>query len=166
VMMSMQARRRFGRAPIKARATCTANQRRFEGTVWQIGEGGLLVELPPTENLPLELAVQFEIPGHGVHRVIARPIWVTEKPPRTAPDATRAAGCEFADASPKTREAVAAYVKKTKETYRSLQFALALDRPTPQLPTLLRETGLNSISDRRELKDRIAKAIEQLQQQT
>lgn len=131
--------------------------------MWQIGEGGLFVELPEVKSLPDTLAVAFELPGHGTHRVTAHPVWRTDTPPRTAPGARRGAGCEFREVSPKTREAVAAYVKKMKETYRSLQFALALDRPTAQLPALLRETQLDRIIDKKELKERVAQVVAQLQ---
>jgi hypothetical protein len=48
-----------------------------------------------------------------------------------------------------------------KQTYEALQFALALDRPTPQLPALLREAGLESITDRRQLKEHVSQAISQ-----
>src|SRR6476659_8978326 len=127
--MLRTVKRRFGRAPLRVTAWCTmsttsAPASRVQCTVWQIGEGGMFVELP-IDTLPETLAVNFELPGHGSHRVVAAPVWST-----------------------KTKEAVAAYVKKMKETYRSLQFALALDRPTPQLPVLLRETELDRIRDR------------------
>lgn len=162
--MMRAAKRRWGRAPIRATAQCTLDpSRRVEGTVWQIGEGGLFVELPSVETLPDSLAVSFELPGHGLHRVVAHPVWHTEKPLKAVPSAARGAGCEFREVSPKTREAVAAYVKKMKATYSSLQFALALDRPTPQLPSLLRETELDRVRDRKELKERVAAMIAQLQ---
>jgi hypothetical protein len=170
--MMRSVKRRWGRAPIRVSAQCTfeeqrgerqrGEQKRVDGTVWQIGEGGLFVELPSVTTLPDMLAVSFELPGYGAHRVVAHPVWQTEKPPRAVPSAARGAGCEFRDVSPKTREAVAAYVKKMKATYSSLQFALALDRPTPQLPALLRETELDSIRDRKELKERVATVVAQL----
>jgi hypothetical protein len=161
--MLRSVKRRFGRAPLHAAATCTLDSRRVDATVWQIGEGGLFVELPEVKALPQTLAVSFELPGHGAHRVVAAPVWRTETPPRVAPEAKRGAGCEFREVSPKTREAVAAYVKKMKETYRSLQFQLALDRPTPQLPALLRETRLERIADRKVLKEHVAQVVAQLQ---
>jgi len=160
--MMRAVKRRWGRAPIRATAQCTFEAGRVDGTVWQIGEGGLFVELPSVDTLPDTLAVSFELPGHGFHRVVARPVWRTEKPPKTVPTAARGAGCEFREVSPQTRRAVAAYVEKMKATYSSLQFALALDRPTPQLPALLRETELAGVRDRKELKERVAAMVAQL----
>ncbi|MBK7864583.1 MAG: PilZ domain-containing protein [Archangiaceae bacterium] len=162
-MLLRTFKRKYGRAPLHVTAQCTLDARRIEATVWQIGEGGLFVELPQLEPLPKTLAVSFELPGLGLHRVVAAPVWATATPPRSVPAAKQGAGCEFKDVSPKTKEAVAAYVKKMKETYRSLQFALALDRPTPQLPQLLKETDLANIRDRKELKERVAVAIAQMQ---
>ncbi len=169
--MLRSVKRRWGRAPIRATAQCTLDVssgtgRRVDGTVWQIGEGGLFVELPSVDTLPDMLAVSFELPGHGTHRVVAHPVWLTESPPRTVPSAARGAGCEFREVSHTTRKAVAAYVEKMKTTYTSLQFALALDRPTPALPTLLRETQLDRVVDRKELKDRVAAMIAQLRPAT
>ncbi|MBL8953184.1 MAG: PilZ domain-containing protein [Myxococcaceae bacterium] len=161
--MMRSVKRRWGRAPIHVSAQCTLQQGRVDGTVWQIGEGGLFVELPTLEALPETLAVSFELPGFGQHRVVAHPVWLTEKPPRAVPCAARGAGCEFSDVSNTTRKAVAEYVKKMKATYSSLQFALALDRPTPQLPALLRETELDRIRDRKELKERVATMVAQMQ---
>lgn len=164
--MLKTVKRRYGRAPLRASATCTLEQRRVPATVWQIGEGGLFVELPEVSSLPAMLAVAFELPGAGTHRVVAAPVWKTDGPTRAAPGAKRGAGCEFKDVSPKTREAVAEYVRRMKETYRQLQFQLALDRPTPQLPQLLRETNLDGVVDRKALKERVAVVVAQLQPTT
>ena len=161
-MISMM-KRRFGRAPIQVPATCTLTEQRIEGTLWQIGEGGFFVELPVIEGLPDALAVGFELPGHGAHRVVAKPVWRTQSAPRTAPGASRGAGCEFRDVGPTTRKAIAAYVKKMKQTYSQLQFALALDRPTPQLAALLRETRLEELRDRKVLKEHVAMIVAQMQ---
>lgn len=154
-------KRRFPRAPIQVVATCTFGQRRVEGILWQIGEGGLFVELPSIEALPDMLAVAFELPGDGVHHVVARPVWKTAAPLRSAPGSARGAGCEFKEIRRRTRDAIAAYLRKTKQTYSALQFALALDRSTPQLPVLLRETGLERVSDRKALKEHVATVIAQ-----
>jgi hypothetical protein len=165
--MLRPVKRRFARAPLRVNAWCTLSTAagpasRVQCTVWQIGEGGMFVELP-VDSLPDTLAVNFELPGHGSHRVVASPVWRTSTPPRSVPTAKQGAGFAFREVSPKTKEAVAAYVKKMKQTYSSLQFALALDRPTPQLPVLLRETELDRIGDRKELKERVAAVIAQFQ---
>lgn len=156
-------KRKFGRAPICVSATCTFTTGRVQGTLWQIGEGGFFVEVPKVAVMPPTLAIGFEVPGHGQHRAVARPVWKTESTPRSVPKAAGGMGCEFRDLAPTTREAIAAYVKKTKQTYSSLQLALALDRPTPQLWPLLRETGLAEIRDRRALKAHVAMCVAQLQ---
>ncbi len=169
--MMTSTKRRWGRAPLRVTAQCTlgasaGGAARVDGTVWQVGEGGLFLELPSVAALPDVLAVSFELPGHGQHRVVARPVWTTDRPAQSLSGAARGAGLEFRDVSHTTRKAVAAYVKKMKATYSSLQFALALDRPTPQLPALLRETQLERVTDRKELRERVAAMLAQLQPST
>ena len=165
--MLRSVKRRYGRAPICCEGTFTVRTvkgaERVGGTIWQIGEGGLFVELPTNMFIPESLAVSFDVPGFGTHRVLVSPKWHTDKPIRAVPGAASGSGCEFSDVSSQTREAVAAYVKRMKATYSSLQFALALDRPTPQLPQLLKETHLEILNDRRLIKERVAQVVAQLQ---
>src|SRR5581483_6813741 len=157
----MMGKRKFPRAPIQVPATCVVGQDRMSGTVWQIGEGGLFVELAAGKAVSGPMSVHFELPGAGGQRVVAEPAWSADKPLRFAPKATGGFGLKFSEIAPTTRKSIAGYVKKMKQTYESLQFALALDRPTPQLPALLRDTGLHTIRDRKELKDFVAQVIAQ-----
>jgi hypothetical protein len=133
----------------------------MNATVWQIGEGGMYVELPPAAAEAGPMSIHFELPGAGGQRVVAQPTWKCDRPTRFAPKATCGVGVKFNEIAPATRESIAGYVRKTKQTYEALQFALALDRPTPQLPSLLRDTGLASMTDKRELKNYVALVIAQ-----
>jgi hypothetical protein len=160
-MGMMMGKRKFPRAPIQVPATCVVGQDRISGTVWQIGEGGLFVELPSGASVAGPVAVQFDLPGAGGQRVVAEAAWSCDKPLRFAPKASGGFGLKFSEIAPTTRKSIAGYVRKMKQTYESLQFALALDRPTPQLPSLLRDTGLHTIRDRKELKDYVAQVIAQ-----
>jgi hypothetical protein len=162
----LSVRRRFARAPIQVTATCVVGQQKMSATVWQIGEGGMFVELPPAAAEAGPLSIHFELPGAGGQRVVCQAAWKVSKPTRFAPKATCGVGVKFSEIAPATRESIAGYVRKTKQIYEALQFALALDRPTPQLPALLRDTGLAGITDKRELKNYVALIIGQFRSAT
>ena len=70
-MLMPSIRRRFPRAPIQATATCVVGQQRMNATVWQIGEGGMYVELPPAAAEAGPMSIHFELPGAGGQRVVA-----------------------------------------------------------------------------------------------
>lgn len=158
-MLTPSIRRRFPRAPIQSAATCVVGPTRLTCTVWQIGEGGLFIDVVPAAAELGPMSIHFELPGAGGQRVVAEAAWKIDRPTKFAPKAPGGVGVKFSDITPTTRKAIAAYVVKMKKAYESLQFALALNRPTPQLAALLRETGLSSITDPRELKDHVAQAI-------
>jgi hypothetical protein len=157
-------KRKFPRAPIHATATCTlgVGKQHLPATVWQIGEGGMFLELPVAASAEGAVAIAFELPGVGGQRVVAEPMYSLDKATRFAPYAVNGGvGFKFKDVAPATKAQIAHYVAKQKRTYEALQFALALRPPAPILPSLLRETGLTVIRDERELKEYVAQVIAQ-----
>jgi hypothetical protein len=155
-------KRKFPRAPIHATATCTVGKHHMPATVWQIGEGGMFLELPVAASAEGAIAIAFELPGVGGQRVVAEPMYSLPRATRFAPYAVNGGvGFRFKDVAPATKAQIAQYVAKQKKTYEALQFALALKPPAPILPSLLRETGLFLIRDERELKAYVAQVIAQ-----
>ena len=154
-------RRRFPRAPLESPAICTAPACRIDAVVWQVSEGGLFAELPVHDALPRRLAISFDLPGHGAHRVIAEPVWLSRGPPHAIPQATEGAGFVFRDLPMSSRAAMAAYVRQSRQTYARLQFELALDRPTARFAGLVRDAGLAGVESN-VLKSHVRRALQRL----
>lgn len=152
-------RRKHPRAPLKATASCTLSGRRTTGVVWQVSEGGLILELPETLPAPTPIAVAFDLPDQGTHRAVVEMVWQTDRAPRTAPQAKRGLGAKFVDITPASRDAIAQYVKKMKQTFEQLQLQLALSRSPQQLSKLIGDAGLTEVRDTKLLKERVAVAI-------
>jgi hypothetical protein len=133
-------------------------------TVWQIGEGGMFVELPTPARWAGAVTIHFDLPGAGSQRVVAEPVWTVNRATRFAPRALHGGvGMSFRQIAAATKAKIAQYVNKQKSTYQSLQFALSLEPPAPGLPWLMREAGLGTFRDRHELKTYVEQVIDQLQ---
>lgn len=162
-MLSLRSnQRKLPRAPIQAPAVVTVGTEKLEGTLLQIGEGGLFIELKKEPKTAAPISVSFELPGFGPQRATAEIRWsVRPGQLRIAPTA-QGVGCRFSSVMPQTKEQISQYVKRMKQTYSQLQFALALNRPTPQFQALLREVKLDGISDLKQLKERVDLVLAQL----
>lgn len=130
--------------------------------VLQIGEGGLFLDLQDPLVPMTQLHVKFDLPQHGSHDSVVEVRWYIPKGSlRIALDAS-GAGCRFLTVSPTTREAIAAYVKKTKQMYSQIQFQLALSRPLPHMQNLIKDAKLDRFRDSQTLKQHVDLVLQQL----
>lgn len=109
-----------------------------------------------------QLSVTFDLPKHGSHSSVVEVRWYIPKGSlRIALDAA-GAGCRFLTVTSQTREAIAAYVKQTKQMYSQIQFALALSRPLPHVQGLIKDAKLDNFRDAQSLKQHVDLVLQQL----
>ena len=71
-------------------------------------------------------------------------------------------GCRFTTVSATTRQAIRELIAQMKKSYSQLQFTLALNKPSPQLPQMLEKAHLAGMREGRELKDAIQWGLKQM----
>ncbi len=162
-MLTLRANhRRLPRAPIRVPAKVKFGRQTQDAHVLQIGEGGLFLDLQDPLVPMTQLSVTFDLPKHGSHSSVVEVRWYIPKGSlRIALDAA-GAGCRFLTVTSQTREAIAAYVKQTKQMYSQIQFALALSRPLPHVQGLIKDAKLDNFRDAQSLKQHVDLVLQQL----
>jgi len=154
-------KRRFPRAPIEATAEVSHHGHQLQGTVRQIGEGGLCFVC--TQELKGNVSLTFELPGFGKQQMFSEVRWCVKPGESRRAAGGYACGCRFTRIDQMSQAQIARYVTKMKTAYSQLQFALALGKPRAELLPLLRELRLTHVVDRGELKQLVGEVISQLQ---
>lgn len=156
------SQRRGVRAPVRVPARVVDGTHTVDTEVLQLSEGGLFVALHAPPRGRLHFDVSFELPGQGwrTSRVEVMSVLAPGQF-RQVPEAS-GLGCRFVGLDQATRVAIADTIRRVRQTYSQLQFALALSRPPPTLSVLLRQVGLQHVADRSELKRHVDSALQQL----
>lgn len=144
-------KRQWSRAPLDIECEVAVEAERFRARLKQISEGGLLLQ--SNEKLPARpFVVSFMLPGGGLLRVAAESRYQNQY----------GYGCQFTKITPELRAQIDAFLKRTKKLYSDIQFGMATQRPVAQLAPLLRQAGLDGVTEPKELKRRVSDAMDLL----
>ena len=155
-------RRNQPRAPVQLRARVSWPGTELETRVLLISEGGCFVELKTPPARETRLKVSFDIPGKGPHTAEVEIRYTAELGDFRGKRDITGAGCRFTAVSATTRQAIRDLITQVKKSYSQIQFALALSKPSPQLPQMLEKAHLTGLREGRELKDAVQWGLKQM----
>lgn len=156
-------RRNQPRAPVQLRAHVTwPGGGDVETHLLLISEGGCFIALKPPPPKDARLKVSFDIPGKGPHSAEVEVRYVAELGDFRGRRDITGVGCRFTVVSATTKQAIKDLIAQVKRSYSQIQFALAITKPNPQLPTMLEKAYLKGYREGRELRDAIQWGLKQM----
>jgi hypothetical protein len=136
--------------------------RELDTRVLLISEGGCFLEVDPAPPKEALLKLSFVIPGKGPHSVDAEVRYTADAGDYRGKRDAVGVGCRFISASATTKQAIRDLIQQVKKNYSQIQFALAISKPTPQLPEMLEKAQLPPMKDARELKEAVNWGLKQM----
>ena len=106
--------------------------------------------------------MSFDIPGKGPHSAEAEVRYVAELGDFRGGRDITGVGCRFTVVSSTTKQAIKDLIQQVKRSYSQIQFALAITKPNPQLPSMLEKAYLKGFREGRELRDAIQWGLKQM----
>ena len=155
-------RRNQPRAPVQLKAHVAWPGGEADTHLLLISEGGCFVALKPPPPKESRLKVSFDIPGKGPHSAEVEVRYTADLGDYRGKRDVTGVGCRFVVVSMTTRQAIKDLIAQVKKSYSQIQFALAITKPNPQLPTMLEKAYLNGVREGRELRDAIQWGLKQM----
>lgn len=155
-------RRNQPRAPVHLKAHVAWPGGETETKLLLISEGGCFVQLSPPPSAQSRMKLSFDIPGKGPHSAEVEVRYSAELDDYKAGKDVLGVGCRFTVVSATTKQAIRDLVTQVKKNYSQIQFALAISKPTPQLPDMLEKANLPGLRQPRELRDAVQWGLKQM----
>ena len=134
----------------------------LETLVLLVSEGGFFLAMSPPPPKETRLKVSFDIPGKGPHSVEVEVRYTADLGDYRGRRDIAGAGCRFTVVSATTRQVIQELIAQVKKSYSQIQFALAINKPNPQLPQMLEKAHLEGMREGRELRDAIQWGLKQM----
>src|SRR5438067_344912 len=131
-------RRTQPRAPVQLPTHVAVQGRELDTRLLLIGEGGCFVAMSPAPPAATRMTLSFDLPGKGPHTATVEVRYAGEIREHGHGRDIVGVGCRFTVVSTTTKQAINELIFQLKKTYSQLQFALAITRPDPHLPQLLK----------------------------
>lgn len=155
-------RRTQPRAPVQLECHVDWLGDEIDARVLLISEGGCFLELNPQPPKEAKLKLKFVIPGKGPHTAEAEVRYLADAGDYRGKRDAVGAGVRFTQVSSTTKQAIRDLIQQVKKNYSQIQFALAINKPTAQLPQMLEKAQLPPMKDQRELKDAVQWGLKQM----
>lgn len=155
-------RRNQPRAPVQLKAHVAWPGGEADTHLLLISEGGCFVALKPPPAKETRLKLSFDIPGKGPHSAEVEVRYTADLGDYRGKRDVTGVGCRFVVVSMTTKQAIKDLIAQVKKSYSQIQFALAITKPNPQLPTMLEKAYLQGFREGRELRDAIQWGLKQM----
>jgi hypothetical protein len=155
-------RRNQPRAPVRLNTHVVWPGGEADTQLLLISEGGCFVQIKPAPAREARLKLSFDIPGKGPHSAEVEVRYSAAAGDYKGAKDISGVGCKFTMISPTTRQAIRDLISQVKKSYSQIQFALAISKPNPQLPSMLEKAQLPSLKEPRELRDAVQWGLKQM----